>query len=458
MSLILTVVFGLLGLGIIVLVHEVGHFAAAKAAGIHVEVFSLGWGGRLAAFEHRGTTYQVSWFPLGGYCKMKGEMLRGDMTAEEATSARTEPGAFLAAAPWRRIAVAVAGPMANFLFAVVVLTLIWWMGFRIHTSDNRIVLASDYEEGSYAADAAGLVSGDRIVAIDGAPVESFWHISEAARRNPGRSLDVTISRSGRLTRAVLVPKEDPESGLGRIGVFSWIDPIVGQIEAGAPADMAGLLPGDILLTVEGRPIAHEVDFYYAMERHLALSGRRAVEITYRRGSTTRTARLALAGGEDGQVAVGVSFRELVFRSPRMGPAKALATGVQRSAEIVIMSVQGIQRLFKMKDTRLNDVVAGPIRITRMVGEAATYGFRLGIGEGLVSFFQFVALLSIAIAIMNLLPLPALDGGLIAISAAEALARRPLAPKILWRFQIIGVIIIFCLIFLAITSDILSFVG
>ena len=115
MTLVSTVFFGILGLGIIVFVHELGHFLAAKAGGIEVEVFSLGWGRRLAGFRRGATLYQVAVFPLGGYCKMKGEMLRGDMSEEKMAALRSEPGSFLAASPWRRILVAVAGPAANFV-------------------------------------------------------------------------------------------------------------------------------------------------------------------------------------------------------------------------------------------------------------------------------------------------------------------------------------------------------
>jgi regulator of sigma E protease len=160
----------------------------------------------------------------------------------------------------------------------------------------------------------------------------------------------------------------------------------------------------------------------------------------------------------GRIDIGLGFAQRIFRSPRLGLPAALVTGVQRTGEIVGMSVSGLRQLVRMRDRKLDEVVAGPIRITRMVGEAAVFGFRLGVGEGLVAFFQFVALLSIAIAIMNLLPLPALDGGLIVISAAEGISRRRPGPRLLWRFQIIGAIVVFGLIFLAVASDILFFVG
>ncbi len=459
MTVVSTVFFGILGLGIIVLAHELGHFAAAKSAGIAVEVFSLGWGRRLVGFRRGETLYQVAVFPIGGYCKMKGEMLRGDMSEEKMTALRSEPRSFLAAPPWRRILVAVSGPAANFVFAVVVLTLIWWIGFRIHSTDSRIVLASEYERQAavHPADRAGLQTGDLIVSIDGEPVRSFWEFSEAVRRSPERPLLLGVERSGRTLTLTVVPERDQESRLGRIGVYAWVEPRVGRVEPGSAADLAGLRPGDLITEVQGTPIPHDLAFYTALEAIFA-GGAIEASIGYRRDETSRTTSLLRDPGPASRINIGIGFAQKVFPSPRLGLAAAAVTGLQRTGEIIGMSLSGLRQLVRMRDRKLDEVVAGPIRITSMVGEAATFGFRLGLGEGLVAFFQFVALLSIAIGIMNLLPLPALDGGLIVISAAEAITRRQPGPRLLWRFQLIGAIVVFGLIFLAVASDILFYVG
>ena len=459
MTVVSTLFFGILGLGIIVFVHELGHFIAAKASGIVVEVFSLGWGRRLAGFTRGSTMYQIAWIPIGGYCKMKGEMLRGDMSDEKLAALRAEPGSFLAAPPWRRIVVAAAGPAANFAFAVLVLTLIWWLGFRIHSSDGRIILASEYERtaAAYPADKAGLQTGDRIVAIDGRPVQSFWEISETVRRSADRSLRLSVERAGARLSLTVVPDRDAESRLGRIGVYAWVEPRVGRVEPDSPAERAGLRSGDLITAVNDTPVPHDLAFYTALEAHFA-SGGEPARVAYHRGGEQKTATLARDGSAGARIDLGLQFAQRVYRSPRLGLADSLATGLQRTGEIVGMSISGLRQLLHMRDRKLDEVVAGPIRITRMVGEAAVFGFRLGVGEGLVAFFQFVALLSIAIAIMNLLPLPALDGGLIVISAAEAVSRRRLGPRLLWRFQIIGTIVVFGLIFLAVASDILFYVG
>ncbi len=456
MTFVSWLIFGIPALGIIVFVHELGHFLAAKASGIGVEVFSLGWGKRLWGFTRGSTVYQIAWFPIGGYCKMKGEMLRGDMSAESAAAMRAEPGSFLAAPPWRRIVVAVAGPASNFVFAVLVLTLIWWLGFRIHSTDSRIVLASQYYPtlAGSPADKAGLETGDRVLAIDGRPIQSFWEISETVRRSPGRALALTVDRAGGRIALRIVPERDAETRLGRIGVYAWVEPRVGHVDPGSPSDRAGLQAGDLITAVNDKPVPYDVAFYAVLEEHFA-AGAQPATIAYHRGGEQRTTTLDRGGAAAGAIDIGLTFAQKVYRSPRLGLGDALVTGVQRTGEIVSMSVAGLRQLLHMQNRRLDDVVAGPIRITRMVGEATVSGFRLGVGEGFVAFFQFVALLSIAIAIMNLLPLPALDGGLIVISAAEAVSRRQLGPRLLWRFQIIGTIVVFGLIFLAVASDILS---
>ncbi len=139
-------VLGLIGLGIMVFVHELGHFVAAKANGVGVETFSLGWGPRMVGFKRGGTVYQISWFPIGGFCKMKGEITPGVAGGGPAPVGAEEGngGSFNTAAPWRRIVISAAGPVSNLVFAAIILSLIWWAGFSVPSYDNRIVLATDY--------------------------------------------------------------------------------------------------------------------------------------------------------------------------------------------------------------------------------------------------------------------------------------------------------------------------
>ncbi len=460
---LLTVLFGLIGLGIIIFVHEFGHFIAAKISGIEVEIFSLGWGKKLVGFTRGKTTYQISWFLIGGFCKMKGEMLKGKLDETEMERMRSEKGSFLAASPWQRAFVSFSGPLANVIFAITVLTFIWWVGFNVHSSGNRIILATDYSMNPFAgempADKAGLMTGDRIVAIDDRRTESFWDISEVVRRSPNKSLTLTVTRdegslgTSRTLELPIVPEAVPQTGQGRIGIYAWIEPFLASIEASKPGGLAGLATGDRIIAVNGVSIQHDIDFYQALPKDTEV-----VNLTVQRGNELISRTLQIEFDKSGNLDLGLVFQHGVFRSPQLNLWQAFQTGFRKTAEILTFTVKGIGQLVRLQVSKLQDVVAGPARITKMVGEAATGGFSLGLGEALSSYFQFLCLLSVAIAFINLLPLPALDGGTIVISIFEGLRQRPLKLKLIYRYQIIGFAIIFLIFFTAILSDILFFVG
>ncbi|MBL8968297.1 MAG: site-2 protease family protein, partial [Spirochaetaceae bacterium] len=182
---ILTIFLGLVGLGLVVLVHELGHFAAARAVGVEVEAFSIGWGPKLFSWKRSRTEWRLSAFPIGGYCRMKGEEAFRQALADKSESIPRDPGTFYGASPLRRILISVSGPVANVLFAAVVAIAVAAVGYSVPSYDNRIVLASEFSlDGKPAptglpADLAGLKSGDRVVAIDGKPVRDYADLQEA---------------------------------------------------------------------------------------------------------------------------------------------------------------------------------------------------------------------------------------------------------------------------------------
>jgi regulator of sigma E protease len=445
---ILTIVFGIIGFGIMVFVHELGHFAAAKRVGIGVETFSLGWGKKLVGFDYRGTNYRISMLPFGGYCKLKGE---DPYSLQE----QREDGSFFAARPWKRIVTSAAGPVANVLFAILVLSLIWWIGFDVHTDGNKIILASDYSFEGFSnpppATKAGLETGDRIVAIDGRPVSNFQDLLEMVATAPNQEITLTLERDGRLLQTSLTPELDLETGAGRIGVYAWRDPIVDTVAPGGPASLAGLQPGDRIVAAGGDPVRHTLDLYRQLDDRP-----QTLAIRYQRGGSERQATLVPSYDESGRADLGCTFAVGVYPSQRVGPLGALRKGVEESWQTFIVTVKGIGLLFQ--GVNLRNAVAGPLRITYYVGSVATSGFSFGFAEGLISYFRFLCLLSIVLFLINLLPIPGLDGGQILVFALEALRGKPLEPKVIARIQMISFSFIILIAVVVTFSDILFFMG
>ncbi len=180
----LTIILGLLGLSFVVVIHEFGHFLAARAVGVDVEVFSIGMGPRLAGFKRRGTDWRISAFPLGGFCRMKGEEAFKEALDKKLAHIPADKGTFYGAAPWRRMIILIAGPLANIILAGLLFIAVSLVGVTYQTAPNRIILASDFSAYSGAtaenpADIAGLKSGDVVVSIDGAPVLDYSDLQEA---------------------------------------------------------------------------------------------------------------------------------------------------------------------------------------------------------------------------------------------------------------------------------------
>ncbi len=445
---ILTILFGLLGFGIMVFFHELGHFVAAKKVGIEVDTFSLGWGKKLFGFNHRGTNYRISLVPFGGYCKFRGEIPTSD-------ESKPAPGTFFAAPPWKRIIVAAAGPIANILFAVLVLTIIWWVGFNIHSDGNRIVLASDYSLDSIGSSSpatrAGVRTGDRIVAIDDHPVEKFQDILELVATAPNKSLNFIIEREDRQLSLTITPELDLQTGAGRIGVYAWRDPVVAEVADNSAGAIAGLMEGDRITAANGEQIAHTIDLYQILSTRPE-----NVELILLRDGNELIRKLVLSYDENGVPDLDLGFRVSVFRSDKANILAALERGAVETGRTLELTVKGIGLLFQGVNFR--HAVAGPLRITYYVGSVATSGFKLGFSEGIVSFFRFLCSLSIILFLMNLLPIPALDGGQIVLFFVEIVRRKPVKPRLVAGIQTIGFSFLIVLALVVTFSDVLFFMG
>jgi regulator of sigma E protease len=430
-------------LGIMVFMHELGHFLAAKAAGVAVEVFSLGWGPKLAAFRRGGTEYRLSWLLIGGYCRFKGDEGLRRALEQNLAEVPHEPGSFYAASAWRRILVVAAGPVASLLSAFIIFAFMWAIGFTVFSADNRVVLATDYTLATFTepppATLAGLATGDRVVAIDGSRVTNYRDIQEIVSANPDRTLSFTVERDGATRELRVTPALDRQTGAGRIGVHAWQDPVVDRVTPGGAAELAGLEPGDRIVRAGGRTVRNTIDLYQE------LTGRPAtLAIGFERGGAPREAVLVLEYPR-GQPDLGMAFPVLEYPVPSAGMPGALGKAAAETWNTTTGTVKGIALLFR--GINLSEAVAGPVGIIGLIGSTAESGFARGFGAGLRSVFEMLAVLSVALFLMNLLPLPALDGGQIVFSVAELV-------RLIWRVQMIGLAFLVALFLLLTYNDLL----
>ncbi|MCR4940696.1 MAG: RIP metalloprotease RseP [Treponemataceae bacterium] len=443
----MTFVYGILGLGLIILIHETGHLIAAKIAGVTVEAFSIGMGPVLLHKTIKGTDFRLSLIPLGGYCGMKGEKAFQDALNNNEDHISGDADSFYGVHPLKRAFIAFSGPFFNVLFAVVAFTVISMIGYDFYSADNRIVIATEvYDDLASPAKEAGLLTGDKIISIDGKDTPYFSDISQCVASSPDQTLRIEVERNGSLHTFYVTSSLDKSTGTGKIGIMNWIDPVIAQVDEGSPAFQAGLQEGDIITSIDG----NEIDNLSTLQKVIK-DGKGTYNFQYRRGQELLSCIIKLEEGEDS----GIYFRTEKHHTPTYSFFPAIWQGIKETADLTGLTIKSIGLLFKGID--LTQAVSGPARITKMIGETAEAGFKAGFSTGLVSLLNFLSLISISLFIMNLLPIPILDGGLILFALIEFARRRQIKPKVLYYVQFIGIGIIILLFVIALFSDINYFV-
>ena len=447
--LLIKIALGLFGLGIVVFIHELGHFLAARLTGIDVDAFSIGWGKPIFKKKIGKVEYRLGMFPIGGYCKMKGDSDYNNEAYEKIEKGiLPEEGSYLAASPIARILVCFGGPLFNLIFAVILLSFLWGIGFEVNTLGNKIILASEITPGeTYPADIAGLKTGDRIIEIAGRETSFYHEVQENIALNPEKELPLLVERNGEILNLAVTPSLDKTSGAGKIGVYFWTDPVIDSVKEGSPAHRAGLLPKDTILSANGLTLNNTMDLLRVMEQNPQV-----LVLEYVRNGRPGQVQFTKDEYEEG---IGLSWAAINYRTPSLSFTAAIEKGLRESWKTLTVSITSLRLLFKGID--LTQAVSGPVRITYMIGEVAAQGFGQGLGIGMRSIAEFLALISIALCVMNLLPLPIIDGGMIILFLVEFIRGKPAHPKAISVFQTCGMVIIFCLITFALFGDISYFI-
>lgn len=434
-----TILLGIVSVGILIFIHELGHFISAQLNGIRVEVFSIGWGRGILSFNWRGTKIQVGWIPFGGYCKMAGDSPRDQITGN-----RNE---YYSSSPLRRIVVALSGPLFNYVFAVILFALIFIIGYVIQTYPNKIILAESESVNigvKTPAQRAGLRDGDIIERIDGERVDNWDDITERIVRNALKPLELEVLRDEKTLYFVVIPELEKETGRGLIGIHPWVEPVVGGIIPGEAADLAGLRAGDRIVSVDGRDIINQIEFFNAITDR---SGQK-VKVTFLREGEKKELYLTPQKIE-GYDSAGIIFKQITYRIEGLSPHIALGKGFLKSIQGIRDTIRGIGFLFSGK-VKAKNAVAGPAKIIYISGVIAK--------EGFIYFLQVLSYISIAFFIMNLIPFPALDGSHIVISLYEVVTRKKPNLEVIYKIQAFGFIFLIVALIFITMNDISSFFG
>lgn len=444
------ILLGLPILGILVFFHELGHFLAARACGIAVEVFSLGMGPRIWGFSRQGTEYRLSAIPLGGYCRMKGEKDMSNALEKGLPRIEASPGSYYAKPPLARMAVVLAGPAANLVLAVLFMTIINLGSQDYRSIPPRLVLYSDIKPGiSMAADRGGLKTGDTIISIQGKPVASYRSLYLTIAQNARTELSFVVDRAGQALTLLVTPELQPDTGAGKIGILPWQAPVLA--DDSGPALPAGLLPGDRLVAVNGQPVAHAVAAETAMTqaRYLLL-------VTVERQGQGLDVVLTPPGGSASPGLPRLSFATRTYTDPGLGLPAAMAKGLTDTLDTLGLTLRSLGHLFSGLNPQ--SAVSGPLRISYLAGENTLQSLGNGFSAGIRSILEFMALVSIALCFGNLLPIPALDGGQFLLFVVELASRRPLSPKLIQNYQLVGVMLVLGLTIFAFYGDFTYFFG
>ena len=416
-------------LGFLIFAHEAGHFLMAKVFRVRVLIFSLGFGKRLLGFRRGDTDYRISLIPLGGYVRMAGDV------PEEASSA--DPDEFLSKPKWQRFLILFAGPAMNLIIAVLFLTGLNMSPTEV-TREFPAVIGS-VTEGKPAA-AAGLRIGDRVIQADNEKIENWDDFRLAVSVRPGTPIDLTIVRDGRVQKAVLTPeREDTEYGsAGRAGVGPFIVPEIGRILPGSPAERAGLQRGDTIVEVGGTPIQQ---WWPDLDTALEKAQKTGASIAVMRGGSRVALDLPPKGDETGNYPGFLPPTEIrQFNLP-----DAFRESVRQNVKMVQLVGFTLGRLFKAEGS-VKDF-SGPISIARISGEMLRTGWQ--------AVVFLMASISLQLGILNLLPVPVLDGGHIFILGIEGIARRDLSLRVKERIQQVGFALLVSLMLVILYNDVVQ---
>ena len=445
-SVVSNIVVALLVLGVIIVIHELGHFMVAKLFKIKVETFSVGFGPRLLGFRRGETDYRISAFPLGGYVKMAGETPSDTITGEAYE--------FLSKPKWQRFLVAAAGPLMNGVLAVGLLTGLYVYGTEVPEFLNGRAVVGIVEPNS-PADKAGIKPGDQIISLDGKQNPNWQDVQSRVLTNPGRELPILVEHQGRRVETKVTPERKGRDESGYVGMGPLIRTVVRRVTQGSPAEQAGIRAGDEIIRVNGMDLRTSGR---SIQDTIQDIPEKTFPITILRDESS-IAGVTSPGGPEKRKEIELEVTPTVQNSRRMigieipyptvqiklGLIDAVAKSVRTNVDDATLIFQVIGKLFK-RDASLKQL-NGPIGIVQISGQAFE--------AGAATLVTLMALISLNLGVLNVLPIPILDGGVMLLLLVESLMGRDLSLRMKERIVQVSFVFLLMLTVIVLYNDLVK---
>lgn len=430
-----TIVVFIAVLGFLIFVHELGHFLVARWVGVRVLRFSLGFGPKIYSKTVGHTEYMVSAIPLGGYVKMA-----GDDPSQESTKG---PEEFSSRTLGERTRIVLAGPLMNILIAFLLMPLVFMLGTHAPAFLEQPPVVGWVQDDSPAR-TAGFAIGDRIEAIDDRAVATWEEAVTRLASRPEATVEIAVDRAGERKILSLVVPAQFDDGAGSLGFLPDKPAIIGVVSPGKPAAVAGLKPGDEIVSLNGESILN----WYQMSDAIQRAGANPLTVTYRRDGAEASVAITPVRDEAAKRwMIGIGGKEsMVFR--QYGAVESVGLGVKKMWELTRLTFDVLGQLFT--GNLSIKALGGPIMIAQVTGEAADSGFS--------DLVRLVAFISLQLGIMNLLPIPVLDGGWLLFFLIEAVIGHPLNRRGQEIAQTVGFVLLITLALVVSYNDIMRIIG
>ena len=420
-------------LGVVIILHELGHFLVARYFKIRIETFSVGFGPRLLGFRRGDTDYRLSAFPLGGYVKMA-----GDTPSETLTG---DPHEFLSKPKWQRFLVASAGPLMNMILAVILLSGLFMYGREVPEVLTTQASVGVIETGS-PADQAGIRKGDRIAEFEGKVKPNWQEVEARVALNAGKSLSLVLDRNGESIPTTVIPVKKEPSERGYVGMGPQVPVIVKRVTSEA-AKAAGLQPGDEVTNVNGIDLTASAETIQTI-----LQGIKEPTFPIIVNRSGEMLKLQITPFlKDGLKYIGMDLLPPPTVTIKLGFSEAVSKSISTNVEYGKAIFQVIGMLFK-REASLKQL-DGPIGIVRASGEALNQSF--------ATLISLMALISLNLGLLNILPIPVLDGGVMLMLIVESLMGRDMSLRLKERINFVSVIALLMLTVLVVYNDIIKMI-